>query len=120
MISLKNVDATITGAFGLWIKALYSGIKIDNPELTFSERKEAFFWLLKRLLDEEKVRMCRPDDPLGNIYPYWDADSATIIAYLRSQWPSNATSEHDPALILYFYEIPAILWVGKDGKLYGS
>lgn len=102
--------------FGLWVNCLW----FQYGGFSFEENREAFFWLLKKLLDEGKVRFCRPDDPLGNSRIYWDADSDTIVAYLQSQWPPGVTNENDPALNLYFFEIPAILWVGEDGELYGS
>jgi hypothetical protein len=120
MMKLDHANEIVKHAFGMWIIALYGNIKGYNPGLTFSEHNEAFFALLKELLDKNKIRFCAEDDPLGKAGRFWVADSATIIKELRNQWPESARAENDIDVTLYFYKIPAVVWVAEDGSLHGS
>lgn len=121
MRPLSNIENILSGAFGLWITGLFGSINGWNPDLTFAEHREAFFWLVKKLLDEGKVKFEPPKELWstveGNV---WEESSDVIIDYLRSRWPEEAKHENDRCLNDYFYNIPPILWVGEDGKLYGS
>jgi len=116
-MNIAHVDEIYADAFGSWISGLFSAIGGRNPGLSFDEHKGAFFDLLRRWLDEDKIRFCAPDDPLDGV---WDAPADDIIQFLQDRWPAGATHENDPALNLYFYEMPALLWVDRSGKLYGS
>ncbi|WP_330961321.1 hypothetical protein [Photobacterium sp. 53610] len=114
---VKNTDKIFEDAFGLWVSGLFSAISGNNPELSFDEQKEVFFSLLKIWMNEGKIFFCSPEDPLGT---RWDAETDDIIFYLTSLWPESAKSENDPDLNVYFYEIPAIVWIGPNGEIIGS
>lgn len=116
--------------FGLWIIGLFHSF----PELAFKDQKAAFFTLLARLLDEEKVRFVKPvadvyynaeSNPnpkytINDIEAHWTVSTAEIIQYLQAQWPEEADHSDDLALNAYFYEIPAIIWVDGEGCWHGS
>lgn len=114
---IKNLDKIYSDSFGLWVSGLFSAIEGNNKGLPFPDQRAAFFEILELWLDEGKIRFCTPSDPLGEV---WTAPTSEIVEYLKSCWPAQANHEANAALNLYFYEIPAILWVGADGKLYGS
>lgn len=119
-MKIIGIDEIVKNAFGLWITALFDGILVPNPGLTFEEHKEAFFWVLQKLLDEGKVKFCPPNELWHEGYDVWDADNKAIVEYLRSHWPKSAKAEIDRVLVDYFYDMPAILWVGEDGQLHSS
>lgn len=114
---LVNEDEIYNDSFGLWISGLFSAISGHSPDISFASQKQVFFILLRKWLDEGKIHFCHPDDPLGKP---WAADADEIIHYLQERWPKSAEVEDDSDLNLYFYEIPAILWVGPNGELVGS
>lgn len=116
-MTIEHTDEIFNDSFGLWISSLFSAISGRNPGIGFDEQKQAFFFLLEKWLEEGKIRFCRPDDPLNQV---WETDSNQIINYLKERWPTDACDEQDSDLNLYFYEIPAILWVDSTGKLHGS
>jgi len=116
-MTIPNLDKIYSDAFGLWISSLFSAIEGNNEGMTFDDQREAFFAVLSLWLDQRMIRFCSPSDPLGEV---WDAPVTDIVDYLKARWPPNATDAHDPDLNLYFYEIPALLWVGADGRLHGS
>lgn len=39
------------------------------------------------------------------------------ILYLIKYCPTNCSNENDSDLILYFYEVPGVIWLGKSGEL---
>lgn len=119
-MKIDHIEDILRSSFGLWISGFFSAISGWNPGITFQEQREVFFALLKQLLDEGKVRFCPPNELWREGYDVWDADSETIVDYLRSHWPADATSEKDVVLTNYFYDMPAILWVAPDGTLHGS
>ncbi|MHA6911455.1 hypothetical protein ACQUJS_24100 [Ralstonia pseudosolanacearum] len=119
-MKLLGIDELVQNVFGLWITALFDGILVSNPTLTFDEHREAFSLLLKDFLEDGRIKFCPPTELWRDGYDVWDADVATILQYLRSRWPEAAKSENDLILTDYFYEIPAILWVAPDGTLHGS
>ena len=116
-MTIRNLDKIYSDAFGLWISGLFSAIEGNNTGMTFDDHREAFFAILKLWLDQGKIRFCTPSDPLGEV---WDAPSAQIVDYLKARWPRSATHAHDSDLNLYFYDIPALFWVGADGQPYRS
>lgn len=119
-MTVAHVDEIFQSSFGLWISGLFSAIKGWNPDIDWEQHKEAFFYLLKRFLDEGKVKFCPPNESWHEGYDVWDVPNDTIVEYLKSHWPADVTSENDLALTDYFYDMPAILWVGPDGTLHGS
>jgi hypothetical protein len=119
-LKIEHIQDIVSCSFGLWISGLFSAISGWNPGITFREQEAAFFWLLKKLLEEGKVKFCPPNEFWRKGYDVWDADASTILEYLRCRWPVEASSENDRVLTNYFYEMPAILWVATDGTLHGS
>lgn len=119
-MKIDHIQDIVNCSFGLWISGLFSAISGWNPDITFQEHTEAFFALLKELLDAGKVRFCPPNELWHEGYDVWDADTSTILEYLQCRWPSEAISANDLVLTNYFYEMPAILWVAADGALHGS
>ena len=123
-------DECIEQQFGLWIIGLFFWF----PELDFRYQKESFFILLRRLLEEGRVKFVKPEADVYynatlNPHPrytindpeaHWEAPSEEIIAYLQEHWPNTATDKDDADLNAYFYRMPAIIWKGEDGKFYGS
>lgn len=116
-MEISNIDKIYKDSFGLWISGLFSAIEGNNPGLAFVDQKDVFFELLKRWLDEGKVKFCKPGDPLGEV---WHASSDEIFRFLRAGWPQHAKDEHDIDLNNYFYDLPAILWVGPGDKISSS
>ncbi|CAM3418292.1 DUF596 domain-containing protein [Bordetella sputigena] len=119
-MNINHLDDILQSSFGLWLSSLFSAIKGWNPGINLEEQREIFFSLVKRLLDEGKVKFCPPNEFWREGYEVWDTESDTIVQYLKSHWPVNVTSENDIALTNYFYDMPAILWVAADGTLQGS
>lgn len=126
---------SIEGAFGRWLIGLwgeYEGLE------TFSEQKEAFFYLLERLLRDGKAKFVKPDADVYHRYDtvtrqqilpprtindpetHWNAPVEEILDYLRQHWPQAATHKDDLELNAYFYRMPAIIWKGEDGTWYGG
>ncbi|UTM59442.1 hypothetical protein L4174_022355 [Photobacterium sp. CCB-ST2H9] len=114
---IKNENEIFTDSFGLWVSGLFSAISGHIPEVSFDEQKDIFFTLLTNWMNEGKVFFCSPEGPLET---FWDAENDEIISYLKRLWPESVTSELDSDLNLYFYEIPAIVWVGPGGTFIGS
>ncbi len=119
-MKIQNYDEILRDSFGLWISGFFSAISGWNPNITFVEHKAAFFWMLEKLLAEEKIRFCPPNEFWKPGHDVWDAEVTTIVQYFHSRWPIAAQTEEDRVLIDYFYDMPAILWVGIDGELYDS
>jgi hypothetical protein len=130
---IEHIDEIIRDSFGLWITGLFSAISGRNPSLTFEEHKEAFFWLLERLLCSGKLKFIAPgadcyvspDNPhprftINDKEAHWHESAEAIVAQLRSQWPEQAHDENDLDLLTYFYSIPGIVWVGEGGELVAS
>ncbi|WON77126.1 hypothetical protein [Serratia sp. UGAL515B_01] len=120
MKNVLNFEEIVQDSRGLWLSALFSSIIGWNPGNDLSDYKDMFFSVLKRLLDDDIVRFCRPDDPLGKMQNYWEAETETIINYLCQRWPEGIADENDESLNMYFYEVPAILWLSESGDYVGS
>ena len=120
----------IEAQFGLWITGLFYWW----PDLTLEDQKRAFFLLLRKLLEEGRIKFIKPDADIyfnaehnpnpkltiNEVESHWEADTDEILSYLNEKWPHTAKDEHDVELNAYFYEIPAIIWRGDDGKWIGS
>jgi hypothetical protein len=130
MKQIAHVDEIINDSFGLWISSLFSAISGRNPEISFEDHKESFFWLIAHLLTTGKIKFIAPGADCyispSNLNPrftihdtdaHWQASPREIINYLRGRWPSNASQENDPDLLVYFYEIPSVIWVSETGEL---
>jgi hypothetical protein len=119
-MKIDHVEDIVRGSFGLWISGLFSAISGCNPGFPFGDQKEAFFDLLKQLLDQGKVKFCPPNEFWRPGDDVWDVDIEKILKYLQDHWPVNVIPEKDAALTDYFYDMPAILWVAPDGTLHDS
>lgn len=130
---IKHVDEIIADSFGLWITSLFYAIKSWNPALSFEEHKEAFFWMVQTLLEEARIKFIAPGADcyilpqhphprltIQDSEAHWRDSAASIICFLRERWPSNARDENDIDLNIYFYSIPAVIWIGDDGTLVAS
>lgn len=120
MEKVVHFDEIISDAKGLWLSGLFGSIVGWNPNKSFYEHRIIFFSMIKALLDEQVIKFCSPDDPLGRVVPYWNANSQEIVNYLEQHWSENAKAKDDDDLNFYFYEMPAILWKDESGKYMGS
>jgi hypothetical protein len=133
MKPIEHIDEIVQDAFGLWITGLFSAISTWNPALSFDEHKEAFFWLIEKLLLAGKIKFVAPgadcytspENPhprftIDDAEAQWHEAPGKIIAHLRSLWPEQARDQSDLDLVTYFYSIPGIIWVGSDGTLVAS
>lgn len=133
MKPVEHIDEIIGESFGLWITSLFSSIGSWNPSLSFEEHKEAFFWLIERLLLEGKIKFIAPGadcytssqnpHPKLAIHDHeaqWHLAPEAMVAQLRSEWPERARDENDLDLATYFYSIPGIIWVGENRVLVAS
>lgn len=118
--------------FGLSAYTLFSAIDPDDL-LSLQEKKWAFFDAINQLLDAGKIKFIAPgaDCYISPANPspkltiqdseaHWRATSEEIVASLSAQWPIHVDDENDPELTVYFYSIPAIIWVDDDGLLVSS
>lgn len=100
-----------------WISHYWEELCLIAPELSFSDKRDAFFCLVERMLREGKLKFDDPAMPSR----FWGASAEDILAYLRSGWPSGATSENDDPVFTYFYlHAPPASWLGEDGQWHGS
>ncbi|MEF9413321.1 hypothetical protein ABXT21_04130 [Ralstonia sp. SM1864_UCD524_TZ4] len=117
---ISGVSEIVENAFGLWITALFDGILVRNPSLSFDEHKEVFFWLVEKLLRDGKIKFCPPNEIWREGYDIWDVDVTIVVDYLRLHWPASVKHKDDLVLSDYFYAMPAILWIGDDGEIVSS
>lgn len=116
--------------FGLWSNCLWR--QYDDLD-QFEELKEAFFYLLFRLLEEGEIRLIKPDEDvlyvadqsppeksIHDVETHWIASSDELISYLHRKWRSSARDFDDADLNIFFYEIPPIVWKDGVGAWVGS
>ncbi|MDO4896518.1 MAG: hypothetical protein Q3971_04060 [Moraxella sp.] len=98
---------------GSWLSGLFSAIPSFIPNITFSEHKQIFFKLVEEWLNDGKIKFDYPPlEQYAGKTGFWDADNATIMAYLQDGFPKHATDELDMDVNLYFYEIaPPVCWL---------
>jgi hypothetical protein len=135
MKEINGIEQICAGALGQWIDGLFIAIKGLNPTLTFPEHKEAFFWLLEKLLSEGKIGIKKDVSKAGTFKPddlsleqraleetyLWHAAPAEIAAYFREIFPKHVTDEHDAELNFFWYsESPYIVWKTPQGTWLGS
>lgn len=133
MMIIKFFDEIVRNSFGLWVSAIFSEIGSWNTEFTFKQRKDAFFYMIEYLLVNGKIKFIKPmadcyispDNPHPTLSIYdeaahWDLGVNEILSYLRNGWPESAESESDVELIVYFYEIPGVIWIDENGCLFAS
>lgn len=125
-----DFDKIANDQLGNWIDGIfwtYYDLK------TFEEEKEAFFILLKKLIDEQKIVIFPPEKywikntysvPTKAIqdanYPellyFWDECSETIVNYMRSVFPPNIINENDMELYDFWYgnDCVRIGWINHE------
>jgi len=132
-MTIKFLEEIVEGSFGLWISALFSAVGARNPDLTFSQQKDTFFTVVEYLLTTGRIKFIAPDADCyispDNLHPklsindsesHWVLSPRQIVSYLESKWPEGVGSEDDEALTIYFYEIPAVIWVDEKGCFFSS
>ncbi len=113
----KQITSLTRQIYRGWISNFWGAVCIEAIQLNYSEKVEAFFWLLERLLREGKVKFGDPDDWS------WNATPEDMIAHLKKGWPKDVTEEGDMKIVDYFYDLdrcPPISWLGEDGEWHGS
>lgn len=120
----------LSDCFGLWSNSLWRHYKgVEN----FSDLKEAFFYLLERLLADGVIRFIQPNEDVyfvadrappkknaSDTETHWRVPNEEILDYLHKLWPKDAVDFDDIDLNMFFFEIPPIVWRGDDGKWIGS
>ncbi|MFW0889394.1 UNVERIFIED_CONTAM: hypothetical protein MKS84_22165 [Pseudomonas sp. JL1] len=132
-MTIKFFEEIVRDSFGLWISALFSAIGSWNPEFTFEQRKDTFFYIIEHLLVNGNIKFIKPGADCyispDNPYPqlsisdeeaHWDLDAKEIVSYLRERWPASAVSENDGELTVYFYDIPGVIWIDESGRFFSS
>ena len=124
--------------FGKMIFGIF--VRGDDKVFTIDEQKESFFYLLKKLLDDNKVVFFPPEpNSKIKIYKYcsngeyyadsgeyeeelWDETSENIIAYIKDIFPKDITNENDTRLTDFWYDTcPEIGWVDQEtGEIVAS
>lgn len=123
MITLTEVvkEQMFSDAKNLWFSALFENIQASFPNITFEEQKALFFMLTKEALDTGLIKFIPPNGIWHEGYDIWDVSSDEIIAYLRDNFPKDATDGLDSCVNNYFYDIAlTVLWRQDDGSYYGS
>lgn len=132
-MAIKFFDEIVRDSFGLWISALFGAIGSWNPDFTFGQRKEAFFYMIECLLISGKIKFIKPGadcyvspnnpHPRLSIYDevaHWELGEKEVVSYLKATWPENAESENDGGLTIYFYTIPGVIWIDENGRFFAS
>ncbi len=133
MTSVEHAAEIIQDSFGLWISGLFSAVRGYNPWMTFAQQKKAFFSLIEYMLVMGKIKFIAPGADCyispNNPFPrftihdseaHWKASPKEIVEYLIAHWPEDALDENDVNILLYFYEMPGVIWVREDGSFVGS
>lgn len=115
----------IERSYGLWI----TGLWIGHDEISsFEAEKEAFFYLIKRLLEEARIMMLPPEilrnkkgtkiKTIFNRYTVWDETPVAIVNYLRKNIPLSIASYEDDDLFFYWFSenCPQVAWVDYEEK----
>lgn len=126
----ERYEKIASECFGLWSNSLWQRYDALRD---FAELKDAFFYLVSRLLDDGEIRFIKPKEdvlfvadgptPAKNICDestHWTDPVEDIIGYLQRLWPSSATRFDDVEIDVFFYEIPPIIWRDRDGGWCGS
>ena len=128
-LSPEKINCIVRDSFGLWLTGLLSAIGGHNPDISFDAQREQFFMLIEYLLHKGTIKFIAPNadcyispdnpNPRFTIYDadaYWNISPREIVSFLRQNWPSKALSENDTTLLLYLYEMPAVVWFDEKGE----
>ncbi|WP_077965857.1 hypothetical protein [Ensifer adhaerens] len=118
---LELIDNVVPGAEFGWINALFNSIVDAYPGLNFNQQRRAFFVILKRLLEDGRIKFLAPGADVyinpenrtprwsvNDAEAQWDASIEEIIEYLEEKWPREATDKDDLALVTYFLKSPVL------------
>lgn len=132
-MEIPHKSEVIRDAFGQSIYGLFAAVCGWNPSMKLSEQRESFFFLLEKLLEDGRVRFIapgadcyistenpRPKLAIEDQNAQWHAPVGEIMAFVRNRWPAEVNQKNDLELTYYFYELPGLIWVDKDGKLVAS
>lgn len=117
---MKNINEiyslVINSSYGLSMGAIWQHISVECAELpdNYSFRKETFFAILTRLLNEKKIKLAANGLFL----------SGTIeqqVHILESAWPPYPNDDEDDDLdeygMWFLVKAPAgVVWLAPDGK----
>ncbi|CAC9490659.1 hypothetical protein [uncultured Gammaproteobacteria bacterium] len=134
IIDLEYQDWIDVG-FGKWIHGIF--LRGGDKVFTFDEQKESFFYLLKKLLDDNKVVLFAPYSMFNENTSQWDKTvairkygdtiwglpSKEIIQYMRDVFPKDAKDENDDKVYDFWFseDCPQIGWVDKKtGEIVAS
>ena len=133
MMNPDQIAEIVRNVFGLSAYTLFSAIDPHDPSLSLQEKRRAFFDVILQLQRAGEIKFIAPEADCyvspANPHPkltiqdneaHWHASPEEIVASLSAQWPVHVHDENDPDLTVYFYSIPAIIWVGDDGSLVSS
>jgi hypothetical protein len=121
-----------SGPFGKWINSLFGLVAARTDNIPFVEKKEVFFAVLAKLIEDGRVilstppclddlepgyyvisdgysirkqyrKACRTDAEETNRFWKWDVPIDRQIDYFRSVFPKNVSDSEDAELNLYWY-----------------
>jgi hypothetical protein len=125
---INFADKIVHASYCSWMFTLFTEIGVRNPALSFTQRKDAFLVLIAELLAQGKIKFIapgadcyvspatrRPRLTIHDPEAHWKASPQEIVAHLRTMWPDAGAEEGDEALLIYFYQIPGVIWVDASG-----
>lgn len=111
----------------LFLVQLMDGILIYHLK-----KKDLLFEIIDYLVRKGDIKFLSPNadcyvslenkEPalsIENEKSHWNEDPEVVVKYLSSKWPDGVVDMNDINLTMYFYEIPAIIWV-KNRKFFSS
>ena len=134
-LPIRDTEAIAEASFGCWINALWGFVAVYNEKLEFTEHKEAFFILLRRLLEEERVVLFppialrvgvekkTPCRTVGEFQNVWAIPYHQMMDYMRIHWPQEVSDANDSVLNDYWYGdyCPRIGWIDEGtGEIVAS
>lgn len=132
-MEIRKIDKIANDSFGLSLSSLFSFIEGQYTELDFYQRKEIFFLVIEKLLKQRKIKFIAPgadcyvspENPspefsIENTEAHWNESAENIINYLKKRWPKDAMDDDDDELNIYFYEVPAVIWIDEFGNYFSS
>lgn len=130
---VKCLDRILSDSFGGTTSILFSSIDNWNQDLPFDQRKEAFFWVVEKLINEGVVKFLAPnidcykspdnENPkfkTSDEEAHWKLSPKEIVSNLKDKWPENVVDAEDMDLTIYFLEIPSIIWLDGKGGFFSS
>ncbi|CRQ92685.1 TPA: DUF596 domain-containing protein [Stenotrophomonas maltophilia] len=103
--------AVVTSSFGLSMGAVWQHMTMEMGGVGISERKDAFFELMGRLLREGKVRLATDG-------VFLQGDWREQLTLISNAWPENPGEDDIDGFGLWFLtDAPAgLVWIGADGR----